>query len=76
MILQAVVVRNAPTEQLARIRALPYAPEVAQAVAKRTSQSWRFEIRPVGLFLPKSWFGQRVTKDVTLVMGILKEEKS
>lgn len=74
LVLQAVVVHNAPTEQIARIRAMAYAPEAAQASVRATSQSYRFEVRPTGEFQPKSWFSSRVTKDITLVQGILKEK--
>lgn len=74
LVLQAVVVHNAPTEQIARIRAMAYVPEVAQAQVRATSQSFRFEIRPAGEFQPKSWFASRVTKEITLVQGILKEK--
>ena len=73
MTLQAVVVHNAPNEQIARIQALAYAPQAAVAPVRATSRSYRFEVRPAALFVPKSWFGRRVTKDITLVEGILKE---
>lgn len=71
--LQCVVVRGAKTEQLARLRATAYAPEAGNAPVKATRRSFRFVIRPPQAFLPKTWFSQQVTKDITLVQGELKQ---
>jgi hypothetical protein len=66
---QSVVVHKAETEILARLRAIPYEPRVAQAAAV-PGKSWRFVIEPRQRFHAKGWKSERVAPDVTIVRGV------